>query len=70
MIIFKNKWKADAFKVILKKRWINLSKDELTYIGGDSQKLVSILQFDYGYPRKTAQRKVKNLWNSYSNSHV
>ena len=70
MIIFKNKWKADAFKVILKKRWINLSTDELTEIGGDPEKLMSILQFDYGYPRKAAEREVKSFWASYSDAHV
>ena len=70
MIIFKNKWKADAFKVILKKRWVNLSKDELTEIGGNPEKLMSILQFDYGYPRKAAQREVKSFWASNSDAHV
>ena len=70
MITFKNKWKADAFKVTLKKRWINLSKDELTEIGGDPEKLVSILQFDYAYPRKAAEREVKSFWASYSDAQV
>ncbi len=66
MITFKNKWKADAFKMLLRKHWKNLSNDELSDIGGDSQKLMSILQFSYGYPRKQAERKVRRFWKLHT----
>lgn len=69
MIIFKNQWRSNAFKTLLQNNWVHISHDEANEIGGDPQKLISILQFDYGYPKKIARRRVNEFWSLHAASH-
>jgi uncharacterized protein YjbJ (UPF0337 family) len=46
------------FTVMLKEEWGELTDDDLTTFGGQSEQLASLLQKKYGYAREQADKEI------------
>jgi uncharacterized protein YjbJ (UPF0337 family) len=65
---FEGKWKQ--LKGSVKQRWAKLTDDDLAYIGGKKDQLVSPLQERYGITREQAQREADEWGPTASHSRL
>lgn len=61
--ILKGKWHAIQGDV--KKKWGQLTNDDLTVISGEREKLLGILQTKYGYAKDKAEKEYEEFLDSH-----
>jgi uncharacterized protein YjbJ (UPF0337 family) len=66
--ILKGQWKE--IKGEIKKKWGNLTDDEVTETEGREDKLVGLLQKKYGYARDKAQQEYDEFMNRHGRSQA
>ncbi len=65
--ILKGHWKE--IKGEAKKKWGNLTDDDLLEIEGAEEKLIGKLQKKYGYARERAEKEYENFMSHYREKH-
>ncbi len=61
--ILKGKWHTMQGDV--KKKWGQLTNDDLTVISGEKEKLLGILQTKYGYAKDKAEKEYEEFLESH-----
>lgn len=61
--ILKGKWHMIQGDV--KKKWGQLTNDDLTVISGEKEKLLGILQTKYGYAKDKAEKEYEEFLDSH-----
>ncbi len=61
--VLKGKWKE--IKGSIKKEWGKLTDDEIAQSEGNQEKLVGVLQKNYGYSREKAEEEYKRFMSRH-----
>ncbi len=61
--VIKGKWKE--IKGGIKQQWGKLTDDEITQSEGDQDKMLGLLQKNYGYSKETAEKEYKKFMSRY-----
>jgi len=61
--ILKGKW--HMLQGDVKKKWGQLTNDDLTVISGEREKLMGILQTKYGYKKEQAEKEYEEFLHSH-----
>ncbi len=61
--VIKGKWKE--IKGGVKQQWGKLTDDEITQTEGQQEKLIGLLQKNYGYSRERAEEEYKKFMSRY-----
>lgn len=65
--ILQGKWKQ--VKGQIRAWWGQLSNDDVEKIGGQTEKLLGLLQEKYGYSRERAEEEVKRRLHDFETQH-
>ncbi len=65
--ILKGKWKE--VKGSIKEKWGNLADDDLAAVEGTQEKLVGLLQKNYGYSKEKATQEFQKFIGDYKNEY-